>query len=233
MLALATTLRRISSCTNNSILRGACPIIRPSAAAMTQTAIRLRSSTSTAISTQSAERMENTFRFHRRRSSGIETTRTAEIISARLRRVFFALPIPCSASHWEAPREIHPGEWQNAPLNIILREVRSPGQRVLPAGNRDAPHLLRSRLLCGSLQERRPASRKSDQSTMNICSHICCAVPRQQAGPRRSLPAGTSDGLPSPRRTYERDGITDDLCQTISQFDRRRLVRAIEERTLQ
>ena len=166
--ALATILRRISSCTRSSTLRGACPIIRPLAAATTRTAIRPKSDTSTATSTQSAERMEGTFPFHRKRSSGIETTRTAETISALLHRTSFVLRIPCSASRWEVPHEIRVGERQVALPTILLRGMRRADRQTLPAGSWDAPDLLRSQLLCRSLQQRRPASRKSIKSIMSL-----------------------------------------------------------------
>jgi uncharacterized membrane protein len=50
--------------------------------------------------------------------------------------------------------------------------VRGAYQRTLSARGRDAPHLLRSRLLRGSLQKRRPASRKSDEGVMILLGPI-------------------------------------------------------------
>jgi hypothetical protein len=139
--------RRISSCTRSSIQHGACPIILPSAVAMTRTAIRQKSNTSTATSTQNAERTESTFQFQRKRSSGTETIPMAEITCALRRPVVSTRPIRCSASHWEAPHEIHPSEWPDAPPAILLCEVRAATQRKLSARNQHAPRLLRSRLL--------------------------------------------------------------------------------------
>jgi hypothetical protein len=162
-----TIPRRISSCTRSSIQHGACLTIRLLAVATMRTAIRPTSSTSMETSTQNAEKTDSTSPFHRKRSSGTGTIPTAEITSALRRPVVPTRPIRCSASHWEAPREIHPGEWQDAPSAILLCGVRSAGQSELSAGNRDAPHLLRSQLLRRSLQRRRPASRKSVKSIMN------------------------------------------------------------------
>jgi hypothetical protein len=72
-----------------------------------------------------------------------------------------------SISHWETPREIHPGEWEDATPAIPVCDVRVAGRNELPAGIRDAPHLLRSGLLLGSLQRRRPAPRRSCNSILN------------------------------------------------------------------
>jgi hypothetical protein len=55
-------------------------------------------------------------------------------------------------------REIHPGQRQDAPPSTCVCDVREADCNRLPAGNRDAPHLLRSRLLCRSLHQRNPAS---------------------------------------------------------------------------
>jgi hypothetical protein len=159
------------------------------------------------------------------------TTGTAHV--AHLHPTSITNSIRCSALHWEAPHEIYFGEWQDALSAILLRDVRSAYRRTLSAGGRDAPHLLRSRLLCGSLQKRRPAPRKSGQGTMNTCSHTYRAVPWQQAELHRSLPAGKSDGLASLHRAPERDGVIDGMCRTISQFGHRWPVHAIGERTLQ
>jgi hypothetical protein len=157
-----TTIRpRINSCTRNSIQHGICPIIRPPAVAMMRTATRPKSSTSTATSTRNAEKTENTFPSRPKRSSGTETIRMAEITSALPRPMPSTHPIRCSASHWGAPHEIRIGEWEVAPAEILLCDVRPADRSKLPAGNRDAPYLLQSRLLCGSLQERDSASRKS------------------------------------------------------------------------
>jgi len=62
------------------------------------------------------------------------------------------------SSYWEAPREIHSGQWQDALRSACLCDVRETDFSRLPPGNRDAPHLLQSRLLRRSLQQRNPAS---------------------------------------------------------------------------
>jgi len=87
----------------------------------------------------------------------------AEITSALPRRMSSTHPILCSASHWGAPHEIRIGEWEVAPAAVFLCDVRPADRSELPTGNRGAPHLLQSRLLRASLQERDPASRKSGQ----------------------------------------------------------------------
>jgi hypothetical protein len=168
-LGFTTIRRRINSCTRNSIQHGICPIIRQLAVAMMQTATRRKSSTSTATSTRNAEKTESTFPFHRKRWSGTETTQMAEITSALPRRMPSAHPIPCSASLWGAPHEIRIGKWEVAPAAIPLCDVRPTDRSKLPAGNRDAPHLLQSQLLRGSLQERDPASRKSGKRVRRGC----------------------------------------------------------------
>ena len=157
-LGFTTIHRRIASCTRNSIQRGTCPIIRPPAVAMMRTATRLISSTSMVTSTQNAERTESTFPFHLKRSSGTGTIRMAEITSALLRRVSSTQPTPCSASHWEAPHEIHIGEREDAPPAIFLCDVRSGDRSELSARNRDAARLLQSGLLRRSLRMRGRAS---------------------------------------------------------------------------
>ena len=53
------------------------------------------------------------------------------------------------------------------PPPILVCEVQSGGRNELPARIRDAPHLLRSGLLHGSLQRRHPAFLKSGNSIMN------------------------------------------------------------------
>jgi hypothetical protein len=160
-LGFTTIRRKISSCTKNSIRHGTCPIIRPPAVAIMLTATLPKSGTSTATSTQSAEKTESTFPSRPKRSSGTGTIRMAEIISVLPRPMPSTHPIRCSASHWGAPHEIRIGEWQVAPPASLLREVRPADKNKLPARNRDAPYLLQSRLLRGSLQERDSASRKS------------------------------------------------------------------------
>jgi len=177
-LDFTTIRRRISSCTRNSIQRGTCQIIRPPAVAMMPTATRPKSSTSTATSTQSAEKTESTFPSRPKRWSETETIRMAEITSALPRPMSSTHPIPCSASHWGALHEIRIGEWEVAPAEIRLCDVRPADRSKLPAGNRDAPYLLQSRLR-GSLQERDSAARKSgrrvrrgrkqERSTDEIC----------------------------------------------------------------
>jgi hypothetical protein len=49
--------------------------------------------------------------------------------------------------------------------------VRSADRKTLPARDRDAPHLLRSRLLRGSLRKRVPASREPGKSIMNLLAY--------------------------------------------------------------
>jgi len=63
-----------------------------------------------------------------------------------------------AVSYWEALREIHFGQWQEALRSARLCDVREADFSRLPPGNRDAPHLLQSRLLHRSLQQRNPAS---------------------------------------------------------------------------
>jgi len=165
-LGFTTTRRKISCCTRNSIRHGTCLIIRPLAVAMMRTATQPKSSASTATSTQNAEKTESTLLFHRKRSSGIETIRMAEITSALPRPMSSTHPIRRSASHWGAPHEIRIGERQDAPPASLLCEVRSPDRSKLPTRNRDAPHLLQSQLLRGPLPERVSAPRKSCKSVM-------------------------------------------------------------------
>ena len=94
-----------------------------------------------------AEKTESTLLFHRKRSSGMETIRMAEITSALPRPMSSTHPIRGSASHWGAPHEIRIGERQDAPPASLLCEVRSPDRSKLPTRNRHAPHLLQSQLL--------------------------------------------------------------------------------------
>jgi hypothetical protein len=77
------------------------------------------------------------------------------------------LPLPRIASHRGAPHEIHPGQWQDAAPKAHLRVLLPADQSRLPARNRDAPHLLRSRLLRRSLQKRVRASRKTGNGIMS------------------------------------------------------------------
>jgi hypothetical protein len=67
-----------------------------------------------------------------------------------------------------APNEIHLGEWQDAAPKAPLRVLRSVDRSRLPARSRDAPHLLRSRLLRRSLQKRVRASRKPGNGIMSV-----------------------------------------------------------------
>ena len=53
-----------------------------------------------------------------------ETIRLAEITSALPRPTSSTPPIPCSASHWEAPHEIRIGERKATPPAILLCDVR-------------------------------------------------------------------------------------------------------------
>jgi DNA-binding winged helix-turn-helix (wHTH) protein len=71
-----------------------------------------------------------------------------------------------ATSQWEAPNEIHPGQWQDAIRPSCLRVVREADFKGLPAGNRDAAHLLQSRLLRRSLRQRYPAARKPGKGIM-------------------------------------------------------------------
>ncbi len=77
------------------------------------------------------------------------------------------LPLSRIASHWGAPHEIYPGEWQNAAPKALLRVLLPADRSRLPARNRDAPHLLRSRLLRRTLQKRVRASRKAGNGIMS------------------------------------------------------------------
>jgi hypothetical protein len=78
------------------------------------------------------------------------------------------LPLPRIASHWAAPHEIHPGEWQEAAPKALLRVLFPADRSRLPARSRNEPHLLRSRLLRRSLQECRPGSSKSSASIVGF-----------------------------------------------------------------
>src|ERR1700709_841135 len=91
----------------------------------------------------------------------------AEITSALLRRVFSTHLTPCSASHWEAPHEIHIGEREDAPPAIFLCDVQSNDRSKLSARNRDAARLLQSGLLRRSLRMRGRASRTSVESIVS------------------------------------------------------------------
>jgi hypothetical protein len=91
--------------------------------------------------------------------------------------------IPCSVSHWEAPHEIHIGEWKVAPPAIVLCHVRSAYRSKLPARTWDASRLLRSRLLLGSLSLRDPASRKPRQSIMIRRSLRSAPIDEQNENP--------------------------------------------------
>jgi hypothetical protein len=71
------------------------------------------------------------------------------------------------ASHWGASHEIHPGEGQDAAPKALLRVLLPADRSRLPARNRDAPHLLRSRLLRRPLQQRVLASRKTGNRIMS------------------------------------------------------------------
>src|SRR6476646_2250765 len=134
---------------------------------MTRTAIRPKSSTSMATFSRSAGKTEGTFQFQPRRWSATGTIPTDETTSVRSRPApAFADPILCSVSHWEARHEIHIGERQNALRASRVRDVPPADRQRLPAGGWDAPHLLRSQLLRGSLRERRPASRQPDKSIL-------------------------------------------------------------------
>jgi hypothetical protein len=58
-----------------------------------------------------------------------------------------------AASHSEARQnEIHHGQWQDTLRFICLFVVRETDFERLPAGDRDAAHLLQSRLLRRSLR---------------------------------------------------------------------------------
>ena len=166
-LSLTAIRCRTSSCTRDSIRHGTCRTTRRSAVAMMRTAIRPKSDTSTATSTPGAGKTENTSPFRRKRSSATGTIPTAETTSALHRLLLSTHPIPYSASHWEAPHEIHHGEWQDALPAITLLDVQSADPDKLSAGSRNPSHLLRSQMLRRSLQKRGPASRKNGPGIMN------------------------------------------------------------------
>lgn len=127
----ATILRRINCCTKNSIQRGACPIILPSAVAIRRTATRLTSSTLTADSTQSAEKTGSTFSFRLKRLNGTRTIPTAETTCALPRPTAPTHPMSCSVLHWEALHEIRIGEWQDAvPANFLCAVLRANWRRL-------------------------------------------------------------------------------------------------------
>jgi hypothetical protein len=79
----------------------------------------------------------------------------------------FILPLPRIASHWAAPHEIHPGEWQEAAPKALLRVLFPADRSRLPARSRNEPHLLRSRLLRRSLQKRVRASRETGNGILS------------------------------------------------------------------
>jgi hypothetical protein len=116
--------RKIGSCTRSSIRHGACPTIHPLAVAMMRTATRLKSNTSMAASTQSAEKTESTFAFHLRRWSGTGTIPMAETTSAPRRPAHSGHRIRFSASHSEAQHEVHFGEWQDTLPAVLLCAVQ-------------------------------------------------------------------------------------------------------------
>jgi hypothetical protein len=77
------------------------------------------------------------------------------------------LPPTRIAPHRGAPHEIHPGQWQEAAPKAHLRVLFPADRSRLLARNRDAPHLLRSRLLRRTLQKRVRASRKTGNGIMS------------------------------------------------------------------
>jgi hypothetical protein len=146
---------------NGFIRRGTCPIIQPSAVATRRTAIPLTSNSITAESTQGAERTGNTFSFHRKSWNGSWTIPMAETISARP-RLTAPTSIACSVSHWEVPREIHIGEWQDTVPASFLCAVLRTNWRRLSAGCQHAALLLRCRLLRQSPRQHRRASESGE-----------------------------------------------------------------------
>jgi hypothetical protein len=77
------------------------------------------------------------------------------------------LPLPRIASHWGTPNEIRAGEWPDTAPKTLLRVLLTADRKRLLARNRDAPHLLRSRLLRRPLQKRVRASRKTGNGIMS------------------------------------------------------------------
>jgi hypothetical protein len=121
-------------------------IIRRSAAATTQTVTLPRSNMSTASSMRGGGKTGSIFSFRPRRSSETGIVLAAEITFARHRRPFLRLTRSI-ASHWEAPHEIHPGEWQNShPDNVLPTMLRKDQWQLCPR-NQDPPTFLRLSLL--------------------------------------------------------------------------------------
>src|SRR6266446_8946045 len=90
----------------------------------------------------------------------------AGITSALRRPAYSTHPIPCTASHWEAPHEIHISEREDAPRTILVCAVLPADRGELSARNRDAAVVLRPGLLFRSLQESRPGSRAASYRTV-------------------------------------------------------------------
>jgi hypothetical protein len=99
-------------------------------------------------------------------ASAKQTIRTAEIRCALRRRALHSRPISFCFALGGAD-EIHPSKWSDPVPAISLCDVRSADPNKLPAGSRNAAHLLRSQMLCRSLQKRDPASRKDGLGVMN------------------------------------------------------------------
>jgi hypothetical protein len=74
--------------------------------------------------------------------------------------------IPCIPS--ETRHEICSGQRQEALRPACLRDVRETYYIRLPAGDRNSPHLLQSRLLLGPLQQRHWAPRRP-KGVMKTC----------------------------------------------------------------
>lgn len=60
----------------------------------------------------------------------------------------------------ETRHEIHSGQRQEALRPTCLRDVRTADFVRLPAGDRNTPHLLQSRVLLGALQQRHSSPRR-------------------------------------------------------------------------
>jgi hypothetical protein len=90
-----------------------------------------------------------------------------QIIAALRRQTVTIRRIRDPIPHWEAPHEVHPGEWQDTLPAIPLCDVQSGDPDKLPAGSRNPSDLLRSQMLRRPLQKRGPASRKNGAGVMN------------------------------------------------------------------
>jgi len=110
------------------------------------------SNTSTARSMRGEGKTGSTYSSRPRRSSETEIIPTAEITFARHRRPSLRW-IRSTASHWEAPREVHPGEWQDSLPQDVLHAVLREDQQQLSA---------RDQVLIGVGSRRRSVSQAID-----------------------------------------------------------------------